>query len=136
MSLLADIDKDTRLLTGGEFSEVASFTFPFTFTINGIFDETYSEVDSETGAAVMSKNPRLTVAQTELEEKAGQEIDEDPENGWELSVRGSKYFVQSPQSDGAGLLLLDLMSIPDFALGYEDGDGVLEYEDGGVLEYE
>ena len=132
---LADLDKETRSIIGGEFAETASFTFPFTFDIEGIFDETYLEVDPETGVEVMSSNPRLTVAQSELEELAGQEIEQDPADAWELIVRGSKYFVKRPMADGTGMLVLDLMSIPATVLEYEGG-GVLEYEGGGVLQFE
>lgn len=134
MSLLADIDRDTRAITGGEFSEQVDFTYPVSFSINALFDETFVTKDPETGAKIMSDHPRITVSKSELEELAARPIDRDPEEAWELRVRNKKFYVHEPQDDGQGLLVLELLSIPDFVPTYEIGaEAIAAEEDENII---
>jgi hypothetical protein len=65
--------------------------------------ETPSQVDPETGAVVMSKNPRASFYQTDIVAITG-----DIEEGWFITAEGVKYIIKTPQPVGDGLCLVDL----------------------------
>lgn len=98
-------DDDIRsVMENGEFSEdIVIENDSVTITTKGFFDETFQQIDPETGAVVMSKNPRVSIFDRDIIEQVG-EIRE----GWTVRVRGVTYRIKSPQSDGAGLSVLEL----------------------------
>mgnify|MGYP004000302855 CR=1 FL=1 len=65
-----------------------------TFTIRGIFDETWEEVDPETFAVVSSTQPNVGIKSSEL--------DFTPESGDEVEIMNILYRVIDIQEDGQG----------------------------------
>ena len=107
------IGEDAKSILSGEFSETIEITFNYgaqniTIQATGIFDETYEEVDPDTGAIVMSKNPRVTIYAKDIEEAVGQEISEDIEDNWLVVARGRLFRIKSVQKDGTGVAYLPL----------------------------
>ena len=110
---LIPIGEDAKNILAGEFSEPVTIVFfddPEEVTIDttGIYDETYMEIDPETGAIVQSKNPRVTVFAREIEDAIGREISDDIEEDWLVKARGKDFRIKSVQKDGTGVAHLPL----------------------------
>lgn len=97
------LDNDYKTILTGEFSE--SFSISGTegtspSPVSGIWDETYQTVDPNTGAAVMSTKPRLTVfvADVPFEIKQGHIVTR--------AKTGKEYRVKTPETDGEGSVTL------------------------------
>jgi hypothetical protein len=97
-------DLDTKDMAEGEFSEAIIVENDIlSVDTRGIFDETYEQIDPETGMSIMSKNPRVSLYSIDIEAAMG-EIEE----CWFVTARGKKYRIKSPQKDGAGMIMLEL----------------------------
>lgn len=89
---------------GGE--ELVTYT-PVTGTprqIKAIFDESYRELDPQTGATFTSQHPVLGVKLNDLPAAS-------PRNGDQVTVKGTVYKVIEPQHDGQGGAILRLHKV-------------------------
>lgn len=97
-------DETKEVLESGEFSEdIILETDELEIETSGLFDETYMDIDPDTGAKIMVSNPRASLYENEIKEL----VDEIQE-GWYIRCRGKRYRITEPQSDGAGLIHLKL----------------------------
>lgn len=71
---------------------------------DGIFEATTEVVDLETGAAVMSNQPRISFALADLQAM--------PAIGDTITIRGTPYSVIEPSFDGQGTVSLRLHVAP------------------------
>jgi hypothetical protein len=117
--MLADIETDIRSLLSAEFSTPAVIKILrgstlTTVSLNGIFDRTYTEINSE-GLAVTSKNSRLTVAEDEWLEATGFELKNgEPDYKTEVTIStlpGIRFSIFDAQSDGQGMSALYLRNV-------------------------
>lgn len=107
---------DLEFILAAEFSDAIdfynqTFTPPIIGSSTGIFDKTYEEIDPETGAIVMSRNPRIFVAIDKIEIDFGQEIKE----LGVVIILSEDYVIKSIQRDGVGgayLFLKRFVRIP------------------------
>ncbi len=112
-AFLDSVDADTKELLSAEFSEPCTIVFDdgvdtVTISTEGIFDKTYLEVDADTGASVMSNNPRITIYDKEIEAELYRKINDDAGENWLLTVRGTTYRIKSAEPDGIGMLIIYL----------------------------
>ncbi len=70
------------------------------YRVDGIFDATTEEVDLETGSTVLSNKPRLSIQLSELQQT--------PQTGDTVTIRGKGYQVIEPMFDGQGNAILRL----------------------------
>jgi len=95
---------ELKQMIEGEFSESIILETPsVSITTSGIYDQIYEQVDPETGAVVMSNNPRVSIYSVEILE-AITEIEE----GWIVIARGKRHRIKTVQNDGAGIIILEL----------------------------
>lgn len=98
-------DDELKNMMEGEFSEDFALETPFSnFTVKGFFDQTYEQVDPDTGAIIVSNSPRISVYSVELLAQI-----EKVEEGWIVIARGKRYRIKDPpHDDGAGILTMEL----------------------------
>ena len=95
---------ELKSIMEGEFSEPLTLeTHSHEIDFRGFFELIYEQIDPDTGACIMSKNPRASFYEAEIVAITG-EIQED----WFITARGKKYRIKSPQPDGEGLCAVDL----------------------------
>jgi hypothetical protein len=70
------------------------------YPVDGIFEAATEEVDIDTGAAVLSNQPRISFKLAVLQEL--------PDQGDTLLIRGKSYRVIEPEFDGQGTVTLRL----------------------------
>lgn len=109
-AFLDSVDEDSKMLLSAEFAESCTLFFDDGTTIQteGIFDSTYIEIDSQTGASVMSNNSRLTIYSKEISTELHDNLVDSADDEWTATIRGIAYNVKSAQSDGFGWLTLYL----------------------------
>lgn len=100
-------DDELKSMMEGEFSEDVTLETPsIDIDTAGIFDETYETIDPDTGAIVMSPNPRVSLFSKEVLAVVAK-----IEQGWKVVVRGKRYSIKNdPKDDGAGIIILELKS--------------------------
>ncbi|WAP69044.1 hypothetical protein OH818_01530 [Jiella pelagia] len=64
------------------------------FTVRGVFNTVFQQVDPDTGAIVGSNQPNLGVRLTDF--------DKAPASGDKMEIRGKSYVVVDTQEDGEG----------------------------------
>lgn len=98
-------DDELKNMMEGEFSEDFTLETPFTtISLSGFFDQTYEQVDPDTGAVIMSNSPRVSVYAVDLLSQVDR-----VEEGWILNARGKRYRIKNPpHNDGAGILIMEL----------------------------
>ncbi len=72
------------------FKGDGSLTVPFT----GVFDETYDEVDPNTGQTITTQTPSLVIALADIPER--------PRHGHTFVIRAQNYVVHKYEPDGKG----------------------------------
>lgn len=88
---------DYKAMIEADFSEsIILISTP----VQGIFDETYVEVDPETGAAIMSRFPRVSFSSEVLPVGFVQ--------GSSVVARGKTYKAKTIEKDGQGLVMVKL----------------------------
>jgi len=107
------VDSDVKMMLSSEFAESVMITFhdgvdDITINTQGIFDETYEQIDQGSGSIVMSTNPRVTIFEKEIEENYMRKIENDIRENWQVKVRNVNYRIKSPQRDGTGVVMLEL----------------------------
>lgn len=112
-AFLDSVDLDSKMLLSAEFAESCTLFFDdgtdeITIQTEGVFDSTYIEIDSQTGASVMSHNSRLTIYSKEISTELHDNLVDSADDEWTATVRGIAYNVKSAQSDGFGWLTLYL----------------------------
>lgn len=101
MGFLESLETDFSDIIRADFSEPVTITQGLLVTnTKGIFDETFLEIDPDTQAEVMSRNPRILIYQKNLSIEIKQ--------GDLLFVRGKQYKAVKPQSDGQGSIQVKL----------------------------
>lgn len=79
---------------------------------NGIFDETYEEIDPDTGAIILSKNPRVMLSRSDIEQdESGNIIVTIPDkqvNTWFFFIDGKKYIMGGRPKDGQEIIGMPL----------------------------
>lgn len=97
-------DDELKSMIEGEFSESITLETPFVnIDTVGFFDETYEQIDPETGALVMSNNPRASIYS-----KDALTVVDKIEEGWILIARGKRYRIKTVNNDGAGIITMEL----------------------------
>jgi len=95
---------ELKQMIEGEFSESIILETPsVSISTTGLYDQIYEQIDPETGAVVMSNNPRVSIYSVEILE-AITEIEE----GWIVVARGKRHRIKNVQNDGAGIIILEL----------------------------
>lgn len=115
MSFLEQMEQDTRSVIQGEFSDDIEIRFtssiePILIKTKGLFDIIDIEVDVN-GNKIVNKNPRITVAQNQIEDSIYDKIKDDVSDDWQVSVRGKTYRIRTSDSDGAGSINILLKNI-------------------------
>ena len=103
---------DANQILQAEFAEPVVLTYvsgseEIQITTQGIFDETYEEVN-ENGMVVQSDYSRLSLYEDSIESGIGQKINEDEEDNWTALVRSVLYKIKTTERDGTGVILLTL----------------------------
>ncbi len=90
------LDKEFRSMLSGEFADdaIVRASLEVVVRVRGIYDNTYLEIDPNTGATVASKKPRLTVFLGDVSFEVRQ--------GHIVTVSGRAYRVRDIQPDGLG----------------------------------
>ena len=98
---LAQVKNDLEGLVKAEFSEsIILYGTDGPVTVEGIFDEIYQEVDPDTGAAINSTNPKITVWKSDIPVGFDQES--------QVDVRGNSYKAMDIMDDGEGSVMVKL----------------------------
>jgi hypothetical protein len=98
--------EDAGMILSSEFSTEIIFDVddsvdpPMVDAAYGIFDETYLEVDPDTGASVMSQYPRVTIHDSNLPEGFSQ--------GDQVTIKGKTYKARTIEPDGQGMIQVKL----------------------------
>ncbi|MCB1147797.1 MAG: hypothetical protein KDK38_13440 [Leptospiraceae bacterium] len=95
---LLHASEDFKKILSAEFAEDIEING---VVIQGIFDETYEEIDPDTGAVVMSKMPRCIIWNNDI--PAGGFA-----QGSQLIIRGNTYVAKTIELDGQGSLVVKL----------------------------
>lgn len=107
MTFREQMDTDlAAMLSTDEWAETVTYhpAFADDIEMNAIFDESYLEANPETGAAVQSRQPRLTVMTSDLGNIT-------PAGSDRVTVRETVYGVFSVQSDGQGITEIKLRKV-------------------------
>ena len=99
--------------SSGEYAEPVVITYDGTTYPDetGIFDDTFEEIDAETGMAMASEYSRLTMDENTVIEILGQDILTSEEIECVINVRGVDYGMYRPERDGQGLILMNLKAL-------------------------
>ncbi len=98
---LAQAELDFQAILTAEFAQDITLTGSGDpVTVQGIFDETYQEVDPETGAIVMSSNPRVMLWASEIPAGFVQ--------GSSVVVNGHTYKARTIEPDAQGIKVVKL----------------------------
>lgn len=108
---LAAAENDLMEILSGEFAEDVIFRRGgISYNVKGIFDETFLLID-ESGAAVQSNYPRVSVFGKNIESYFGTELKE--ENGFELIVKNKIFLIRHVERDGTGSFVIPLRFYAD-----------------------
>lgn len=98
-------DDELKSIIDGEFSEIIILETPYlNIETRGLYDETYEMYDPETGASILSQNPRVILYANDILERITK-----IEQFWKVIARSKRFSItNAPKDDGNGLIVLEL----------------------------
>lgn len=93
----------TRVFGEGAEQIIYSHAGGLSYALDGIYEATTEEVDLDTGAAVLSNQPRVSFALADLQAV--------PRQGDTVQIRGKVYRALEPEFDGQGTVMLRLHAL-------------------------